>query len=74
MADIKSHCISDEEFEKIKKEHKYRCAICGSVQGQPHFLRTNIIIELHQGCKDPKKDMTADNIIPQCQICHRWSN
>lgn len=66
----KTGIISDD-FEAIKKEYDYRCATCGSKENEPHFVRKNTIVQLQQGHMNPKKDLIAGNIIPQCQICNR---
>ncbi|PAF52247.1 hypothetical protein BKH44_03805 [Helicobacter sp. 13S00477-4] len=63
--------IMNDDFEKIKKEYNWRCAVCGSQENKPHLIRKNTIVQLQQGHMNPKKDLIAGNIIPQCQICNR---
>ena len=63
--------VNTEDFEELKKIYGYRCAVCGSKEGKPHFFRKNVTVKLQQGHMDPQKDLTAGNIIPQCQICNR---
>ncbi|PAF53571.1 hypothetical protein BKH42_05155 [Helicobacter sp. 13S00482-2] len=72
-SDNKLGFISAEEFEKIKKEHDYRCVTCGSKENEYHFLRHNVMVELRQGRIDVKKGFVIGNVIPQCQICNKWS-
>lgn len=61
----------DNFFEKLKREYDYRCACCGSKEGEPHRYWKNTITRLQKGHMDPSKPMTADNIIPQCEKCNR---
>lgn len=63
--------LSNDDFEEIKKQYNYRCACCGSKEGEPHFHHKNVIVQLQQGHMDPTKDLVKGNIIPQCQICNR---
>lgn len=59
------------DFSELKKQYDYRCATCGSKEGQKHWFRNNVIIKLQQGHMDPTKPLQSGNIIPQCQICNR---
>lgn len=59
------------DFEAIKKEYCYRCATCGSKEGEEHLFRHGVKVELQEGHMDPTKPLTEGNIIPQCQICNR---
>ncbi|MCX7908219.1 MAG: hypothetical protein N2560_01695 [Ignavibacteria bacterium] len=61
----------DKSWEEIKKGYDFRCATCGSKEGEHHFHWKNAITELQKGHIDPKKPLNADNIIPQCQFCNR---
>lgn len=63
--------IETEDFEQIKKEYDYRCAVCGCEEGKPHRFRRNTLVILQEGHIDPTRDLIAGNIIPQCQICNR---
>ena len=63
--------IKENDFEKLKKMYGYKCACCGSKEGEAHNFRKNINVYLQEGHMDPSKDLIAGNIIPQCQICNR---
>lgn len=51
----------------LKKEYDYRCATCSSIEGKPHNIRKNEIIQLQEGRINPAKPLEIGNIIPQCQ-------
>ncbi|TLD86202.1 hypothetical protein [Helicobacter sp. MIT 05-5294] len=63
--------IESASFEELKKEYDYRCATCGSVEGQPHNIRKNEVIQLQEGHMNPALPLEIGNIIPQCQVCNR---
>ena len=53
--------------------YNYRCATCGSKEGEKNFLYPASVTTLQQGHKDPSKPLTMDNTIPQCPFCNRAS-
>jgi hypothetical protein len=59
------------DWEAIKKHYDYRCASCGSLEGEPNFDAKGTNTRLEKGHMDPTKDLTDDNVIPQCQICNK---
>lgn len=59
------------DFESIKKEYNYRCATCGSKEGEEHLFRKGVKVQLQEGHMNPAKPLQEGNIIPQCQICNR---
>lgn len=63
--------VSKDEWENIKEKYNYRCATCGSKEGQPNLRYSNSITKLQKGHKDPNKSLTVNNIIPQCSECNR---
>jgi len=68
----KGHRISDTgDWGKIKARYGYRCATCGSREGEPHFHWSGTKTILQKFHKDPNKPLKAGNIIPQCQKCNR---
>ena len=68
----KSHRVDDStDMEKIKVYYSYRCATCGSREGEPHFHWPGTKTKLQKAHKDPNKPLVAGNIIPQCQKCNR---
>ena len=62
---------SVEEFENIKSQYNYTCISCGCKEGEPHPLNPRYITKLEMGHKDPNKNLTADNCIPQCPYCNQ---
>ena len=58
-------------WNDIKKSYSYRCATCGSKEGQSHFHWPSVKTKLQKAHKDPAKPLTIENIIPQCQKCNR---
>jgi hypothetical protein len=68
----KEHRLSDtSDWEEIKSRYSYRCATCGSKEGEPHFHWPGTKTKLQKSHKDPNKPLIAGNIIPQCQKCNR---
>ena len=55
----------------MKTQYSYRCATCGSEEGQPNFHWPATKTKLQKAHKDPGKPLSKDNIIPQCQKCNR---
>ncbi len=60
-----------DDWEKIKEQYGFRCATCGSQEGQPHLHWAGTKTILQKSHKDPNKPLIAGNIIPQCQKCNR---
>ena len=68
----KGHRVSDtSDWEEIKARYGYRCATCGSREGEPHLHWPGTRTVLEKAHKDPNKPLVAGNIIPQCQKCNR---
>lgn len=63
--------LSNDEWEEMKKSYGYRCACCGSKEGEKHLLWPNTITALQKGHMDPRKPLTKDNTIPQCSKCNQ---
>ena len=49
----------------------YRCATCGSKEGEQHRYWKNTKTILQKGHMDPSKPLEPGNIIPQCEKCNR---
>jgi hypothetical protein len=62
--------IGVEDFNIIKREYDYRCATCGSKEGEPNYQYKGLT-KLTKGHMDPRKPLVRKNIIPQCQFCNR---
>ena len=68
----KGHRIIDTgDWDKLKEQYGYRCATCGSREGEPQFNWPATKTKLQKSHKDPNKPLIARNIIPQCQKCNR---
>lgn len=65
--------LNASSWESLKEIYDYRCATCGSKEGEKNFLYPASITTLQQGHKDPSKPLTLDNTIPQCPFCNRAS-
>ena len=63
--------LTGDEWESIKRQYNYRCATCGSIEGEPNIHYPNITTQLQKGHKDPNKSLEFGNIIPQCDSCNR---
>lgn len=61
----------DDYFEELKKMYDYRCATCGSKEGEPHRYWKTTTTVLQKGHMDPSKPLEPGNIIPQCEKCNR---
>lgn len=70
-AERRGACLDDDTWEALKRAYDYRCACCGCQEGAPHRYWKNQIVHLQKGHMDPSKPLTADNTIPQCEICNR---
>lgn len=62
---------TDDFFEQLKEMYDYRCATCGSKEGEPHRYWKNTITVLQKGHMNPFKPLAAGNVIPQCEKCNR---
>ena len=63
--------IKSFDWNHIKKFYSYRCAACGSQEGEPHFHWPQTKTILQQAHKNPEQPLNKNNIIPQCQKCNR---
>jgi len=61
----------DVDFEKIKARHNYRCATCGSKEGEMSLRYPGVMTRLQKGHMNPHKPLKPGNIIPQCDLCNR---
>ncbi len=67
----RNYKITTNQWEEILKLYNYRCATCGSKDGEKHLHWNNTITKLQKSHKDPRFPLEGDNIIPQCQKCNR---
>ncbi|MBR2908899.1 MAG: hypothetical protein IKC11_00950 [Clostridia bacterium] len=63
--------ISGDYWEDLKLAYNYRCATCGSKEGEANFNWPETITKLQKGHMDPNKPLEEGNIIPQCEKCNR---
>tara|TARA_B100001964_G_scaffold245449_1_gene332457 strand:+ start:1837 stop:2580 length:744 start_codon:yes stop_codon:yes gene_type:complete len=66
-----SRLKGDDEWESIKKHYNYRCATCGSREGEANLHYPSSTTYLQQGHMDPNKPLDSNNTIPQCEKCNR---
>lgn len=69
----RTESLNAGSWEELKQIYGYRCATCGSKEGQSNLLYPASVTTLQQGHKDPSKPLTIDNTIPQCPFCNRAS-
>jgi len=65
--------LNANSWDELKKLYDYRCATCGSKEGEKNFLYPASITKLQQGHKDPSMALSINNTIPQCDFCNRAS-
>lgn len=69
----RTESLNANSWDELKAMYNYRCATCGSKEGEKNFLYPASNTTLQQGHKDPSKPLTMDNTIPQCPFCNRAS-
>ena len=69
----RTESLNAGSWDELKSMYNYRCATCGSKEGEKNFLYPASVTTLQQGHKDPSKPLTMDNTIPQCPFCNRAS-
>lgn len=69
----RTESLNAGSWDGLKKIYNYRCATCGSKEGEPNFLYPASITTLQQGHKNPSMPLTIENTIPQCPFCNRAS-
>lgn len=63
--------FTGDYWENLKKSYDFRCATCGSKEGQPNYNWPETITKLQKGHMDPNRPLEEGNIIPQCQKCNQ---
>jgi hypothetical protein len=63
--------INKNNWFNLKKDYNFCCATCGNKENKPLRYNKNRLTILQKGHMDPRKSMTLDNIIPQCQYCNQ---
>ncbi len=59
------------DWEVIKQQYHFRCATCGSEEGEPHLHWSATKTKLQKAHMNPLQPLVSGNIIPQCQKCNR---
>ncbi len=67
----KRDAVASGDWEEIKKQYNYRCACCGSKEGEPNNKDAQKKTVLEKGHMDPSKSLNDGNMIPQCEICNK---
>lgn len=62
---------SPDYWEQLKAAYGYRCACCGSKEGEPNFNWPDTITVLQKGHMNPAKALGPGNLIPQCVKCNQ---
>jgi hypothetical protein len=62
--------LAAKSFEDLKIVYGCKCATCGIEEGKKD-TRNELIVALQQGHMNPRKALTLDNTIPQCQYCNQ---
>lgn len=62
---------SPDYWEQLKAAYGYRCACCGSKEGEPNIHWPDTITVLQKGHMDPSKPLGPGNLIPQCTKCNQ---
>ncbi len=69
----RTETLNVSSWEELKEKYDYRCATCGSKEGEKSFLYPATTVTLQQGHKDPSEPLSLENTIPQCSFCNRAS-
>jgi|GEM_PF-630100 hypothetical protein len=62
---------SPDYWEQLKAAYGYRCACCGSKEGEPNFNWPDTTTVLQKGHMDPSQALGPGNLIPQCVKCNQ---
>lgn len=63
--------VDETSWTTLKATYGNKCVNCGAVHGEPLRWDPTQTTILQQGHMDPRKDLTEDNCIPQCQFCNQ---
>jgi hypothetical protein len=58
-------------FNKLRHKYDYRCACCGSMEGEPNYKNKCVLTVLEKGHMDPRKVLSTRNCIPICSVCNK---
>lgn len=60
-----------KDFQEIKASYGFRCATCGSREGEINLINPGVKTKIQEGHMDPRKPLSLENVIPQCQVCNQ---
>jgi hypothetical protein len=63
--------LTVEEWAIICDTFDNRCSLCGSKEGEPNLRAPAAMTEIQKGHRDPRKPLSIQNCLPQCQECNR---
>lgn len=63
--------MTTDQWTDLKRQYEHKCVNCGAEEGKPLRWNPHKITVLQQGHMDPRKELTASNMIPQCAICNQ---
>lgn len=63
--------INDEGWLQVMECYGNCCVNCGSKEGEPMRWNPMRITVLQKGHMDPRKELTLNNVIPQCAMCNQ---
>lgn len=62
--------LGARNFSELKLAYGNKCATCGIEEGKKDSRNEEIVV-LQQGHMNPRKALTLENTIPQCQYCNQ---
>lgn len=62
--------LGARNFSELKLAYGNKCATCGIEEGKKDNRNEEMVV-LQQGHMNPRKQLTLDNTIPQCQYCNQ---
>lgn len=62
--------LAAKSFDDLKFVYANKCVTCGIKEGEVD-TRNNVKVKLQQGHMNPRKELTLENTIPQCQYCNQ---
>lgn len=62
--------LGARDFEDLKQVYGNKCATCGIEEGKKDTRNEELVV-LQKGHMNPRKPLTLENTIPQCQYCNQ---
>jgi hypothetical protein len=67
----RNQTFTESEWLDLKKENGYRCLTCGAIENEYHYKDKTLIVRLEKGHCDPRKELSLNNVFPQCNYCNQ---